>query len=72
MTKMVPMLGAEITERVFLPRFSELCSDKLFYVRRVCAAHFGEFCAVVGQEAFEKILVSNSSAGKKVFIFFFS
>ena len=27
------------------------------YVLQVCAANFGEFCSIVGQEATEKLLV---------------
>lgn len=67
MIKMVPLLGPEITERVYLSRFAQLCSNKLFYVRKVCAVHFGEFCTVVGREAFEQVLVSVNLSN----IFFF-
>lgn len=58
MSRLAPLLGPQITERVFLPRFSELCLNKaLFYIRKLCAAHFGDFCAVVGKDAFEQVLV---------------
>ncbi|KAJ8927571.1 hypothetical protein NQ314_019954 [Rhamnusium bicolor] len=57
MSKLAPLLGRDVTERVFLKRFSELCASHMFYVRKVCASHFGEFCAVVGKDAFEKILL---------------
>lgn len=58
MSKLAPLLGRDVTERVFLGRFTELCSSPMFYIRKVCAAHFGNFCAVVGKDAVEKVLVS--------------
>lgn len=58
MSKLAPLLGKDATERLFLNRFSELCSYDRFSVRKMCAASIGEFCAVVGSEAYEKILVS--------------
>ncbi|XP_018571086.1 serine/threonine-protein phosphatase 4 regulatory subunit 1 isoform X2 [Anoplophora glabripennis] len=57
MSKLAPLLGRDVTERVFLKRFSELCASHMFYIRKVCAARFGEFCTVVGKDAFEKILL---------------
>lgn len=59
MSRIAPFLGRDITERIFLRRFSQLCTINLFYVRRVCASNIGDFCAVVGKEEFEKVLVSN-------------
>jgi len=35
MSKMAPLVGRDITERYFLPRFEVLCSDPLFHVRKV-------------------------------------
>jgi len=35
MSKMAPLLGREMTERVFLERFCEMCCDPLFHVRKV-------------------------------------
>lgn len=58
MSKMVPLLGREITERLFLKRFAELCSSPMFYIRKICASSFGEYCAVVGRQAYETVLVS--------------
>nr|XP_033819600.1 serine/threonine-protein phosphatase 4 regulatory subunit 1-like isoform X2 [Geotrypetes seraphini] len=56
--KMTSMLGRDTVEQVLLPRFCELCSDgKLFQVRKVCAANFGDICNAVGQEATEKFLI---------------
>ncbi|XP_052229357.1 serine/threonine-protein phosphatase 4 regulatory subunit 1-like isoform X1 [Dreissena polymorpha] len=57
MSKMAPLLGKEMTERVFLDRFCEMCTDPLFHVRKVCAANFGDFCSVVSQESTEKKLL---------------
>ena len=56
---MAPMIGREMSERLFLDRFAKLCTDPVFHVRKVCAANFGDFCGVVGPEATEKILVSS-------------
>ncbi|XP_027046333.1 serine/threonine-protein phosphatase 4 regulatory subunit 1-like [Pocillopora damicornis] len=50
MSKMAPLVGRDITERYFLPRFELLCSDPLFHVRKVCASNFGEMCSVLGPE----------------------
>ena len=55
---MAPMIGREMSERLFLERFAALCVDPLFHVRKVCAANFGDFSGVVGPESTEKILVS--------------
>ncbi|KAL4234722.1 Serine/threonine-protein phosphatase 4 regulatory subunit 1 [Mactra antiquata] len=57
MSKMAPLLGKEMTERVFLERFSEMCTDPLFHVRKVCAANFGDFCSVVSQASTEQKLL---------------
>ncbi|KAM3921855.1 serine/threonine-protein phosphatase 4 regulatory subunit 1-like isoform 2-T2 [Leptodactylus fuscus] len=56
--KMISMLGRQTVEQMLLPRFCDLCSDsKLFQVRKVCAANFGDVCSAVGQEATEKFLI---------------
>uniref|UniRef100_A0A2K5QIH3 Putative WW-binding domain-containing protein n=1 Tax=Cebus imitator TaxID=2715852 RepID=A0A2K5QIH3_CEBIM len=56
--KMASMLSKSTVERLLLPRFCELCGDgKLFQVRKVCAANFGDICRAVGQEATEKFLI---------------
>ena len=55
---MAPLLGGDLTQRVFLNRFAQLASDGLFHVRKILASNFGEFCAVVGQEITETVLVS--------------
>ncbi|KAJ7999421.1 hypothetical protein DPEC_G00194260 [Dallia pectoralis] len=59
MCKLVTMLSRDTVEQLLLLRFCELCSDaRLFQVRKVCAANFGEFCCIVGQDATEKLLMS--------------
>ncbi|XP_044311182.1 LOW QUALITY PROTEIN: serine/threonine-protein phosphatase 4 regulatory subunit 1-like [Varanus komodoensis] len=56
--KMASMVDKSTVEHLLLPRFCELCSDgKLFQVRKVCAANFGDICSAVGQEATEKNLI---------------
>ncbi|XP_072307903.1 serine/threonine-protein phosphatase 4 regulatory subunit 1 [Eucyclogobius newberryi] len=58
MCKVVTMLSKDTVEHLLLPRFCDLCCDaRLFQVRKVCAANFGEFCSIVGQEATEKLLM---------------
>ncbi|CAH0547331.1 unnamed protein product [Brassicogethes aeneus] len=57
MCKLAPLLGRDVTERVFLKRFAELCIHQQFLVRKVCSSHIGDFCAVVGKDAIEKILL---------------
>ncbi|XP_051562416.1 serine/threonine-protein phosphatase 4 regulatory subunit 1-like [Myxocyprinus asiaticus] len=59
MCKLVTMLTKDTVEHLLLLRFCELCSDvRLFQVRKVCAANFGEFSSIVGQEATEKLLMA--------------
>ncbi|XP_069885745.1 serine/threonine-protein phosphatase 4 regulatory subunit 1 isoform X3 [Dipodomys merriami] len=58
MCRMAPMVGKDITERLILPRFCEMCCDcRMFHVRKVCAANFGDICSVVGQQATEEMLL---------------
>nr|XP_055121101.1 serine/threonine-protein phosphatase 4 regulatory subunit 1-like isoform X3 [Symphalangus syndactylus] len=60
--KMASMLSKSTVEHLLLPRFCELCGDgKLFQVRKVCAANFGDICHAVGQEATEKFLVRQAA-----------
>nr|XP_060628031.1 serine/threonine-protein phosphatase 4 regulatory subunit 1-like isoform X1 [Anolis sagrei ordinatus] len=56
--KMSSIVNKSTVERLLLSRFCELCSDgKLFQVRKVCAANFGDICSAVGQEATENNLI---------------
>ncbi|XP_048745314.2 serine/threonine-protein phosphatase 4 regulatory subunit 1-like isoform X2 [Ostrea edulis] len=57
MSKMAPLLGRDMTERLFLLRFCEMCTDPLFHVRKVCAANFGDMCKVVEQDNTEQHLL---------------
>ncbi|KAB0403165.1 hypothetical protein E2I00_000988, partial [Balaenoptera physalus] len=62
MCKMAPMVGKDITERLILPRFCEMCCDcRMFHVRKVCAANFGDICSVVGQQATEEMLLCSDN-----------
>jgi serine/threonine-protein phosphatase 4 regulatory subunit 1 len=58
LSKMAPLIGREMSERLFLERFAALCVDPLFHVRKVCAANFGDFSGVVGSVSTEQILVN--------------
>jgi len=58
MSKMAPLMGRSSTERLFLNRFAALCTDPVFYVRKACASNFGEFCAIIGTDSTESVLVS--------------
>lgn len=62
MSKVAPLVGKDITEKYFLPQFTELCKDSLFHIRKVCAANFGDICGVVGQDATEDILLPRFEA----------
>ncbi|GFR82140.1 serine/threonine-protein phosphatase 4 regulatory subunit 1 [Elysia marginata] len=66
MSKMAPLLGKDITDRHFLPRFSEMCTDPLFHVRKVCAANFGEMASVVGVQNSEDILKKKENPQRAV------
>ncbi|XP_065675978.1 serine/threonine-protein phosphatase 4 regulatory subunit 1 isoform X2 [Hydra vulgaris] len=57
MTKTAHLLGGISTEKIFLKRFGELCSDSLFHVRKVCASNFGDISSVVAPETTETILL---------------
>jgi len=57
LSKMAPLIGKEMAERLFLHRFASLCVDPLFHVRKVCAANFGDFSGVVGSDSTEQTLL---------------
>ena len=57
LSKMAPLIGKDIVEKLFLERFALLCLDPLFHVRKVCAANFGDFSSVVGSESTEAVLL---------------
>jgi len=57
MTRLTPLVGADIAERIFLSRFGDLCADPLFHVRKVCASNFGDMSTTMSQEVTENILL---------------
>merc|ERR1719361_1133233 len=57
LSKMAPLIGKEMSQRLFLHRFAALCVDPLFHVRKVCAANFGDFSGVVGSDPTEHTLL---------------
>lgn len=59
MSHMVPLLGRDTTERVFLERYVELCESKDFVIRKSSALNIGNFCNVVGKNTFDNKLVSS-------------
>ncbi|XP_011698088.1 PREDICTED: serine/threonine-protein phosphatase 4 regulatory subunit 1-like isoform X2 [Wasmannia auropunctata] len=50
MCRLAPLIGSELTEKIFLTRFLVLCENNDMMVRRICATHFGEMCTAVGKE----------------------
>lgn len=62
MAKMAVLLGREATIKFILSRFTELCSEETFCVRKACASSFGDLCAIVGRQCFETTLVSKMIA----------
>ncbi|XP_014210093.1 serine/threonine-protein phosphatase 4 regulatory subunit 1 [Copidosoma floridanum] len=57
MTRVNPFIGDELTEKLFLDRFLDLCTSDAFLVRRVCASIVGEFCTILSKEAiYNKLL----------------
>jgi len=57
MSKMAPLLGQELTEEMFLPRFTDLCIHETVAIRKTCASNFGDFCAVVSRHVTETELL---------------
>ncbi|XP_017792094.1 PREDICTED: serine/threonine-protein phosphatase 4 regulatory subunit 1-like isoform X3 [Habropoda laboriosa] len=51
MNKLAPLIGKELTEKIFLDKYIALCKDTEFYVKKICVSHFGELCAAVGRKA---------------------
>lgn len=69
MSKMAPLIGKELTEKIFLDRYIELCEHEEFYVKKISISHFGELCAAVGRKALFRKLVHIPSSSLKLFIF---
>uniref|UniRef100_A0A2P2I1T4 Serine/threonine-protein phosphatase 4 regulatory subunit 1-like n=2 Tax=Hirondellea gigas TaxID=1518452 RepID=A0A2P2I1T4_9CRUS len=58
MSRMVPILGPQLTLARFLGRFIDLCSDSVCQLRKICAANYGEFTSIVGTNTTETTLLS--------------
>ncbi|XP_050459179.1 serine/threonine-protein phosphatase 4 regulatory subunit 1-like isoform X3 [Cataglyphis hispanica] len=50
MCRLAPLIGSELTEKVFLRQYLDLCESNDMMVRRTCATHFGDMCVAVGKE----------------------
>ncbi|KAM0734403.1 Serine/threonine-protein phosphatase 4 regulatory subunit 1 [Formica fusca] len=50
MCRLAPLIGSELTEKVFLRQYLDLCENNDMMVRRTCATHFGDMCVAVGKE----------------------
>lgn len=58
MCRLAPLIGSELTEKVFLRQYLDLCENNDMMVRRTCATHFGDMCVAVGKEKLYSKLVS--------------
>lgn len=58
MVKIVPIVGYAKTYELVYERFLEMCRCKEHFVRRECATAFPVMCEVLGNELFEKSMVS--------------
>ncbi|XP_030754090.1 serine/threonine-protein phosphatase 4 regulatory subunit 1-like isoform X2 [Sitophilus oryzae] len=56
-SQLAPILGTDITERILLNRFLELCTSKCHLTRQSAAENIGYFCAAVSTPVFEKSLL---------------
>lgn len=61
MVKIVPIVGYAKTYELVYDRFLEMCRCKEHFVRRECATAFPVMCEVLGNELFEKSMVSDRS-----------
>ncbi|XP_057333338.1 serine/threonine-protein phosphatase 4 regulatory subunit 1-like isoform X3 [Microplitis mediator] len=57
MSKVASILDPETAERLFLQRYLSLCSDINFFIRKLCAIHFGEFSTAMSKETVYDILL---------------
>ncbi|XP_076263074.1 serine/threonine-protein phosphatase 4 regulatory subunit 1-like isoform X2 [Rhynchophorus ferrugineus] len=57
MSKLATLLGRDVTERIFLNRYLELCSSQYFPTRKIAADHIGYYCAIVSKDVFENKLL---------------
>lgn len=57
MSKVASLLDPETAERLFLERYLSLCTDVNFFIRKLCAIHFGEFSTSMTKETmYEKMV----------------
>ncbi|XP_044587889.1 serine/threonine-protein phosphatase 4 regulatory subunit 1-like isoform X4 [Cotesia glomerata] len=57
MSKVASLLDPETAEKLFLERYLSLCTDVNFFIRKLCAIHFGEFSTSMTKETmYEKML----------------
>jgi len=57
MVRISPLVSRDVVEKLFLPKFCELCSESMFHIRKVCATSIGEMCRVVGPQLSEEFLL---------------
>ncbi|KAL0109161.1 hypothetical protein PUN28_014328 [Cardiocondyla obscurior] len=57
MCRLAPLIGSELTEKIFLTRYLDLCKDNDMMARKICATHFGEMCTVVGKDKLHSKLI---------------
>lgn len=60
MVKIAPLVGCAKTHELLYTRFVKMCTCKINFVRKECATAFPVMCEVLGNEVFEKNLVSVS------------
>lgn len=58
MVRISLLVSKDVVEKLFLPKFCELCSESMFHIRKVCATSIGEMCRIVGPQLAEQYLVS--------------
>lgn len=58
MVKIAPLVGSAKTQELLYTRFVKMCTCKIHFVRKECATAFPVMCEVLGNEMFEKNLVS--------------
>ncbi|XP_067934475.1 serine/threonine-protein phosphatase 4 regulatory subunit 1-like isoform X2 [Watersipora subatra] len=57
MVRISLLVSKDVVEKLFLPKFCELCSESMFHIRKVCATSIGEMCRIVGPQLAEQYLL---------------
>lgn len=57
MGKVASLLEPETAEKLFLRHYLSLCRDENFFIRKLCAIHFGEFSAAMPKDIMYEKLV---------------